>query len=648
MRIIFCVAFVIFSAQIAASQTKYTFIGNGPWTNTSNWTGNTIPPAILPSGDTIKINPIPGDTCILNTSQTISPGGGLVVSPGAIFIVLGGVTITGIIPVVRTDSVYNISWNSVTCKGSILSYGGSDILSKGFVWDTVPNPVISLPTKVYSLDTFDVFNSYIYNLQPGKTYYVRAFASNSAGVGYGNEKSFTTPLVNANGDSSFIDVRDGEEYTFRRIGNQVWMTKNLNYATDSSYCFRNYPANCNVFGKLYQWDEAFAAVPTGWHIPSDDEWQVLVNHLGGDAVAGGAMKSTSALWLPTNSGATNSSYFNALPGGLINNHRFVDSGAAAYFWTSSEIDTAKVGARSVYFGNTSVTKFSFAKDRYKVAVRCVRDDTSFPSLITDTAMTITDSSAVFRGIITSNGGSSITSTGLVWDTIPNPTINLSTKTVNTVITDTFNNTIPHLESHKKYYVRAYATNVLGTGYGSNRMFITNSDSTFTDPRDGKIYTFRHIGSQVWMTQNLNYDTSGASRCYDNNENNCDVYGRLYKWDVARAVIPPGWHLPSYSEMQTLATFVGGVNVAGGPLKATAFWTQPNTGATNSSGFTALPGGRDNNDGSFGWAGLIGFWWTSSADSFSDPYYLQITYDTIRILVQNGASTKSFSVRCIRD
>src|SRR3989344_2199999 len=125
----------------------------------------------------------------------------------------------------------------------------------------------------------------------------------------------------------------------------------------------------------------------------------------------------------------------------------------------------------------------------------------------------------------------------------------------------------------------------------------NETGTLTDFRDGKVYKTVKIGNQWWMSENLNYQID-SSWCYNNDPNNCDVYGRLYKWDDALNSCPTGWHLPDTNELNELANYLGGYSVAGGKMKEAGYehWLPPNTGATNETGFSALPGGvRDPGD-----------------------------------------------------
>lgn len=185
-------------------------------------------------------------------------------------------------------------------------------------------------------------------------------------------------------------------------------------------------------------------------------------------------------------------------------------------------------------------------------------------------------------------------------------------------------------------------NVAGTNF--------STDSTFTDPRDGHTYRFRHIGSQVWMTQNLNYVVDTNS-CYNNNPANCAIYGRLYSWnDASISAAPPGWHLPSNDEWTTLTTYLGGDEVAGGAMKeaGSIHWLSQNIGATNSSGFTALPGGSRVDNGPFIGIGSDGKWWSTTEEG--DPYaFIRfLIYGDARVYGGFTNKVNELSVRCIRN
>ena len=183
------------------------------------------------------------------------------------------------------------------------------------------------------------------------------------------------------------------------------------------------------------------------------------------------------------------------------------------------------------------------------------------------------------------------------------------------------------------------------------IFMTEGGSTgtFTDPRDDQTYTTIDIGSQTWFAVNLNYNT-GNSWCYDNNGSNCDIYGRLYTWEAATSACPDGWHLPSDDEWTTLIDFLGGEDVAGGKMKetGTTHWNSPNTGATNSSGFTALPGGYRSTNGGFYDRGSFGIWWSATEYSSASAWDRKLGYDTDGVDRDGRSKEDGFSVRCVRD
>ncbi len=191
--------------------------------------------------------------------------------------------------------------------------------------------------------------------------------------------------------------------------------------------------------------------------------------------------------------------------------------------------------------------------------------------------------------------------------------------------------------------------------------------------DGNVYQTVTIGEQVWMMENLkvthyrNGDpipnvtdngawgglSTGAYCNYDNDEHKVATYGRLYNWyavDDSRNIAPDGWHIPSDDEMQTLADYLGGYDVAGGKLKeiGTTHWLSPNTGATNESGFTALPSGSRYLNGSFHNIGYGTYFW-SSIESNSEYAWSRSLYHYLSEFYRNDINKHAgYSVRCVRD
>jgi uncharacterized protein (TIGR02145 family) len=196
-------------------------------------------------------------------------------------------------------------------------------------------------------------------------------------------------------------------------------------------------------------------------------------------------------------------------------------------------------------------------------------------------------------------------------------------------------------------------------------------SPITDTRDGKTYNTVLIGTQCWFAQNLNVGSridrsliqtnNGTIEkyCYNDDVNNCNVYGGLYQWDEtmhysttegAKGICPTSWHLPTDAEWTTLTTFLGGEGVAGGKLKETGLshWAPPNTGATNSSGFTALPGGYSYLSNLFGGLTYYPSFWSSSLYDATDAWSRYLFFNDESVGRQNDIYALGFSVRCLKD
>jgi uncharacterized protein (TIGR02145 family) len=171
-------------------------------------------------------------------------------------------------------------------------------------------------------------------------------------------------------------------------------------------------------------------------------------------------------------------------------------------------------------------------------------------------------------------------------------------------------------------------------------------SSFVDIRDLKTYKTVVIGRQIWMSENLNFDSGRGSVCSGNVMENCEKYGRLYSWEAAKKACPVGWHLPSESEWNILISILGGKNTAGTKLKSKAGWGNFKADSINISGFSALPGGFRNKGGSSSGLGVDGYWWTESEYDANDATYVNIKAKDPEINLIHGDKKNSGSIRCI--
>jgi uncharacterized protein (TIGR02145 family) len=295
---------------------------------------------------------------------------------------------------------------------------------------------------------------------------------------------------------------------------------------------------------------------------------------------------------------------------------------------------------------------------------------SVPILNTLSITSITDMSASGGGNIYSDGGEAVTMRGICWSKSANPTIS-DNHTVDGVGTGSFVSSLTELSPGTTYYVRAYATNKVGTGYGNEVSF-----STLLSDIEGNIYETVIIGTQIWMAENLkttkyndgtnillvtlNSESANpptpAYYWYDNDiVTYKNDYGALYNWYSVNTgkLCPAGWHVPFLDEFNSLITSLGGMSVAGGKLKeaGTTHWESPNTGATNYTGFTALPGGFThtvNDDWGFSNIRIRGEWWSSTENSaeFAERMFLDTWQN--EAYIQSMVKIIGLSIRCLRD
>jgi len=443
------------------------------------------------------------------------------------------------------------------------------------------------------------------------------------------------------------------------VGAQVWMAENLNCDVSGSKCYDNDEANCAKYGRLYDWATAMnlpdscdsftcaslintkhqGICPSGWHIPSNADLDKLLRYLTDYASdttywygfpAGRHLKATIG-W--DNDGNGQDTYgFAALPGGYggwNSGIYFANVGKEGYWWSAS------ASCLNMYSGGERASYWEYYTNGF-YSVRCLQD-----KLVEESSITYT---------VTYNANDG---TGAPMAQTKKHNIALTLSTV--------------IPTRTGYTFTGWNTDVESDGmsYASGASYTANANVTLyaqwvvshNCSLNGRTV---NIGGQVWMAENLNCDVNG-SKCGDNLESNCDIYGRLYDWTTAMAlplsckyshntcaslintkhqgICPSGWHIPSDDEWNALITTVGGSSIAGKKLKATSGWANRGDGSsgngTDDYGFSALPIGSED--------ACAGIWWSATAANRLDIY---CGFDDVKY-VPSGKDGL-FSIRCLKD
>lgn len=315
---------------------------------------------------------------------------------------------TGDVPILQTTIITNIAETYASSGGVISSIGNSPLKTLGVCWNTSPNPTVhDMFNSGNQIDESN-FTAYLTYLLPNTTYYVRAYAINENGVGYGDELVFKTLETNTIITPKISDI-EGNEYETIKIGSQTWLKQNLRTTkyndgtniplaqyhvtwqslTNDAYAWQEQiPSKYReIYGAIYNWDALNTGklCPTGWHVPSIDEWSELIEFAGGETIAGGTLKEAGSMhWKESINKdiiATNSTGFTAVPGSERSNtgidygdyYQF-GVGSLGVWWSSSLSENNSNYSESVkMYSGTNIVTFESKHKNSGLSVRCIKD-----------------------------------------------------------------------------------------------------------------------------------------------------------------------------------------------------------------------------------------------------------------------------------
>lgn len=325
------------------------------------------------------------------------------------------------IPSLNTDPVTQIARTSAWFKGKILTQGSDSLIEDGFCWNTLPNPTIKNESSITNhRDDNDNLYLYITHFSPNTKYYMRTYAKDISGnIYYGNQVSFETKklTISKNFNNSLIygTLKDIEDNIYKtiHIGNQEWMAENLRSTRlndgsliplvedDESWSKLLTPGYCwfqnnegyfrNMYGAYYNWYTVNTGIicPTGWHVPSEDDWKLLKMSLGmsedqatqyfGSAgtVEGSKMKESGTVnWVTESIEANNESGFTAIPGGFrsVGPSEYLWEGVSASWWSSTSREVSVAWTHGVSFDESRISRSDMAIKSDGMNIRCLKNN----------------------------------------------------------------------------------------------------------------------------------------------------------------------------------------------------------------------------------------------------------------------------------
>ena len=594
-------------------------------------------------------------------------------------------------PVLSTSSVINIAATTATAGGFVTSDGGAEVTVRGICWGTNPDPAIS-DSKTSDGTGKGQFVSSLTSLTAGTTYHVRAYATNSVGTSYGADVSFTTLGQSPSGLTQPASNISLTGVTLNGIinANNLSTTVTFEYGLTTTYGQTVTATQSPVTGNnltIISVDISGLTQGTLYHFRVK-----TVNSIG--TINGNDLTFTTLGQTPagitqpaTNISTTGATFNGAVNPNSVSTTVTFDYGTTTSYGQTATATQSPVTGSSIANVSKDITGLN-PGTTYHFRVKTVNSlgtvnggDMLFvtfgqlPSSITLPASNISNTIATLNGVVNANFLSTTVTFEYGLTTSYGQTITASQSPVigNNITNVTAD--ISGLVLGTTYHFRIKTVNSIGTTYGTDLSFTTTSSTatTVTDI-DGNVYNTVTIGTQVWMKENLkttklndgstipnisDYATfvtlnTPAFCWYDNNISNRDTYGSLYNWYsvTTMKLCPTGWHVPSDSEWKTLEMYLGMTQVQsdaegwrgidqGTQLKSTTGWNSGGNGS-NTSGFTALPGGG-RYAASAGSIGNLGYWRSSTNRIYR---VLDISHNQVNRYWDGEEGGES--VRCLKD
>lgn len=599
-----------------------------------------------------------------------------------------------------TEDTTSYVFSEITC--TLNKQSNFEIDQYGFCWDTIAGVNVEKQNSSFGILIGQTFQKKVESLFPNKTYYVKAYIKISDVINYSNELIIqtmdahpivtTSEIINIQGNSAESGgTAKAYESLFPITQKGICWAKTTNPTISDSLTI-NSSENISFKSELKNLDVGINYYVRAYAINS--EGISYGNELTFSTLDGIPELTTDSI---VNINSTSATFY----GNIIENDG-LEICEKGFCWSTSTNPTISNNARIVEENilgsfNVKINEFDINTTFYvKAYIKNSEgifygDELSFTTedglpkgVVTNEITDITATAATGGGEIVEDGGFAIIARGVCWSTSANPTTE-DAHTTDGTGEGSFISSLIGLIEWNTYYVRAYATNSIGTVYGDEVSFTIIGTSVMD--YDGNVYDIVEIGNQVWMAENLKTthyadgtpitlvtdNTEWASLgdnntdyayCYYDNDVNIQ-YGALYTWAAAmngdssseynpsrvQGVCPDDWHIPSDEEWLELIDFISAEGYSGQEgtvLKSTTGWHSDENG-TDIYGFNALPGGyRDNSNGSFlnGYY-LSGHWW-SSTELGSEEAHNIILYNTTS-WVSRTYNFKSYglSVRCLR-